>query len=106
MHREGFNPDDVQPQDVLCDFCGLAAWAQGIPCVEGHRGSLICGDCLRHALQSAECGTAGGSTCVMCLQASEGTVWRHESQEAEICRSCIKRAAGVLRKSKDWEWEA
>ena len=28
MHREGIDDENVQPEDILCDFCGDAAWAQ------------------------------------------------------------------------------
>ncbi|MCP4758179.1 MAG: hypothetical protein GY894_08425 [Planctomycetes bacterium] len=109
MHRPGCNPDDVQPQDVLCDFCGRAAWAEDIPCVEGHRGSLICGDCLELACASSvydsdQTDNAIVSLCVLCLQESDGGLWRHEFNEAGICKRCMKQAAGVLSKSKDWNW--
>ena len=38
MHREGIDDENVQPEDILCDFCGDAAWANGSPCVEGPPG--------------------------------------------------------------------
>ena len=107
MHRDGFNPDDVQLEDLLCDFCGIAAWAQGTPCVEGHRGSLICGDCLSKAwLQLAvrEIGLPIG-TCCLCLQPSDDPGFVGSRTEGHACRQCVKRAAGALHKSKDWPWQ-
>jgi hypothetical protein len=52
MHREGINVNDVQPKDILCDFCGLPTWSLGDPCIEGHQGSIICGACLASAYTS------------------------------------------------------
>ena len=49
MHREGTDADNVQPKDILCDFCHRAVWAMGLPCIEGHHGSVVCGDCLKVA---------------------------------------------------------
>jgi hypothetical protein len=111
MHRKGFNPDHVQPEDILCDFCSRAAWVQDIPCVEGHRGSLICGDCLRMAVQSLESdappmGTCDQETCVLCLRTPDAPMWQGSREAAAACVKCIKQAAGVLRKSKDWDWTA
>ncbi len=107
MHREGANPDDMAIEDVLCDFCGVAAWAKEIPCVEGHRGSLICGDCLAEAW----CAHGDGALtppasvpCTMCLEEREDPLWRGSRDQACICLRCIKQAAGALHKSRDWNW--
>ena len=105
MHREGTDPDNVQADDVLCDFCGDAAWAEDIPCVEGHRGSLICGRCLSAAYESTIIGSGGTPqpACTMCLERREEPMWSGKRDSA-ICRRCIKQSAGVLHKSEDWEW--
>ena len=105
MRREGTNPDDVQPEDVLCDFCHKAAWADDAPCVEGHHGSIICGDCLTHAFAALAQGGAGSSEpCTMCLEVRDEYAWHGTQTEAHICRRCIKQAAGALHKSTDWDW--
>ncbi len=107
MYREGANPDDIAIEDVLCDFCGRAAWAAGLPCVEGHNGSLICGDCLTRAwlsIAADEFSDPSTTPCTMCLEVREGAWWRGDHGEAHICRRCTRQSAGVLHKSKDWDW--
>lgn len=107
MHRPGTNPDDVQLEDILCDFCGVAAWSQGRPCVEGHHGSIICGSCLSVAwveLVNLGGGTEGPAQCALCLVERDGPVWTGARGEAFACRRCVKQSAGVLHKSTDWDW--
>ena len=108
MHRDGMNPDNVLPEDILCDFCGRAAWANNEPCVEGHQGSVICGDCLTTAYQKViveEEVQEPSEKCRMCLEDRDDPVWlgMHEPV-ALICKRCIKQSAGALVKSKHWEW--
>ena len=106
MHREGTDPDNVQIEDVLCDFCGQAAWAREIPCVGGHKGSLICGDCLSVAYETVAHVREGssGETCTMCLEQRDEPTWSGTRDAATICRRCVKQSAGALHKSKDWDW--
>ena len=107
MHREGANPENVALEDVLCDFCGEASWAAGAPCVEGHRGSLICGVCLTSAWRAVSSGSISEETdepCTLCLENREDLRWRGLRVEANACLRCVKQAAGVLHKSKDWDW--
>ena len=107
MHRPGTNPDDVQPQDILCDFCGEAAWANEQPCVEGHHGSVICGACLTAAYASlvleSDSPVDSGAKCTLCLEHRDEPSWNGDG-DAVLCRRCVKQAAGALHKSKDWEW--
>ena len=108
MHREGIDPENVQPEDILCDYCGTASWSQGEPCVEGHQGSIVCGACLTKAyidlvLHKTERETE--EKCRMCLEQREDPVWLgSEEPTASICRRCVKQSAGVLTKSKHWDW--
>ncbi|MDP7029318.1 MAG: hypothetical protein QF733_03765 [Phycisphaerales bacterium] len=106
MHRDGCDPDNVRPEDVLCDFCGAAAWAAGKACVEGHRGSLICGDCLSNAYRSVVLrqDELPSAECVLCLEVREEPAWRGRRAEAAACRRCIKQSAGVLHTSRHWDW--
>lgn len=107
MHRDGVDPESVQIDDVLCDFCGEAAWAEDIPCVEGHQGSLICGRCLSEAYEAIVLGDGGSprSACTMCLERRDDPMWTGKRETAAICRRCTKQSAGVLHKSKDWDWQ-
>ena len=110
MHREGTNPENVQPEDVLCDFCHRAVWAMGLPCIEGHHGSVICGDCLKIAWLEivGMDGGAGqdGRDCTMCLACHDVHVWESPLHpESLICRRCVKMAGVTLRRDGDYEWE-
>jgi hypothetical protein len=106
MRRDGTNLDDVQPDDVLCDFCGDAAWAAEQPCIEGHHGSIICGNCLSVAWKQIQIERLElpSSACTMCLESRDEPCWHGARAESHICKRCIKQAAGALHKSKDWDW--
>jgi hypothetical protein len=93
-----------------CDFCGCA-WDEGRPMVEGHRGSLICGNCLSIAymeLVHLDTGItpAREHACVLCLEnGRDGLHWVSPMNEEVIaCRRCIKQSAGVLHKDPDSPW--
>jgi hypothetical protein len=117
MHRPGTNEDNVQMSDVLCDFCHRP-WTQDVPMIEGHRGSVICGNCLSvacAALARDDDGDAGaGHTCSMCLESEKDRAalgrpgdpgWRSPMHpEAAICRRCADQAAGALERDPDFDW--
>jgi hypothetical protein len=106
VQRPGANPDDMQASDFLCDFC-LKAWDGESPVVEGHRGSLICGECLAVAYRAlvlgADANAPAGYSCVLCLETRDEPGWTGTSGAA-ACRRCVKQSAGVLGKSKDYQW--
>ena len=108
MHREGIDDENVQPEDILCDFCGDAAWANGSPCVEGHQGSIVCGSCLTRAftdLMLAKIEAQSDAKCRMCLEDRDDPFWFGTIEPiAPICKRCVKQSAGVLTKSKHWDW--
>ncbi len=108
MHRDGIDENNVQPEDILCDFCGNAAWAKDVPCVEGHQGSIVCGNCLRVAYSELVLASHGNETaekCRMCLEQREDPVWLGVIEPiAPICLRCTKQASAVLNKSKEWDW--
>ena len=110
MQRPTANPDNMRPTDFLCDFCGKE-WDGESPVVEGHKGSLICGDCLAAAyrelaLKDGGAGTgtaAAGYTCVMCLEQRKEPGWAGATG-AVVCRRCARQSAAVLAKDKDYSW--
>ncbi|MBC8202833.1 MAG: hypothetical protein H8E91_03300 [Planctomycetes bacterium] len=108
MHRAGINENDVQPEDILCDYCQRAAWSLGDPCIEGHRGSIVCGSCLTQAFTDIVLGDKGEPVhwkCRMCLELRDQLSWHSKiDPEATICLRCIKQSATALEKSKHWEW--
>ncbi|MCA9310484.1 MAG: hypothetical protein KDA21_04710 [Phycisphaerales bacterium] len=108
MQRPGANHEDMQVSDFLCDFC-RRAWDGAFPLVEGHQGSLICGDCLAIAWTEIELLgqnlAAAGTTCTMCLEEHERRAWVSPAyDDATICHRCIKQGAGRLHKDPDWDW--
>lgn len=94
-----------------CDFC-RRPWAEDRPMVEGHRGSLICGSCLR-AAHVEVVGVAGAAQvrteqekCLMCLETRAEPHWRSPLfEESLICRRCIRQSAQTLAKDPDSQWE-
>tara|TARA_X000001316_G_C894313_1_gene14865 strand:+ start:14 stop:364 length:351 start_codon:yes stop_codon:yes gene_type:complete len=104
-------PDENGNLVFCCDFCG-SAWDDQRPMVEGHRGSLICGNCLSIAfmeLVHLDTGItpAREMACVLCLEnGRDGLHWVSPMNDEVIaCRRCIKQSAGVLHKDPDIEWK-
>jgi hypothetical protein len=109
MQRPETNPQDVQPEDILCDFCHRPTWSLNIASIEGHHGSVICVDCLKYAwidVVDTETGIQlDGDTCTMCLEQRTDPAWRSPMhEEACICRRCIKLAAQAFRKDGNSGW--
>lgn len=110
MHREGANPENMQLEDFLCDFCAQP-WAEDRPFVEGHRGACICGKCLTLAFADLAVYFVSDQPkdeelCTLCLEAKpDAPHWRSPLHDDKIaCVNCVKRAAGVLHKDPDTEW--
>mgnify|MGYP004367155311 CR=1 FL=1 len=111
MHRDGHDPENIQPEDILCDFCARPTWAMDVPSIEGHHGSILCSDCLDQAW-GVLVGDGGGLTgddtwkCTMCLETRDPPWWESPTRaEARVCRRCVKQAAGALHKNRDWDWQ-
>ena len=98
----------MQLTDFLCDFCARE-WDGAFPLVEGHEGSLICGDCLRDAYRALVLNGDSEAVeptvaCTLCLEDREST-WRSPKRhEGVACLRCVKQSAGRLHKDEDWEW--
>lgn len=94
-----------------CDFC-KTAWDMQRPMVEGHRGSLICGNCLSIAYMELVHLDTGitpprEQACALCLEnGRDGLHWVSPVDDSVIvCRRCIKQSAGVLHKDPDSPWK-
>ncbi len=78
--------------------------------VEGHRGSLICSNCLGVAFvelvqQGAGVERNADESCRLCLEPRDGMFWRSPIDEAAIiCTRCVKQSAGVLQKDEQSDW--
>ena len=110
MHREGSDPNNMQLEDFLCDFCAQT-WSEDRPFVEGHRGACICGKCLTLAFADLAIHFVSdqpqdGEACTLCLEPKPDVPhWRSPLDETKIaCVNCVKRAAGVLHKDEDVAW--
>ncbi len=92
-----------------CDFC-RSPWSEDRPMVEGHRGSLICGSCLRVAYREVVVDGGGveavsGVACVLCLQTNDVRHWPSPLDASIVaCEGCITRAARTLEKDPDFGW--
>lgn len=98
---------------IACDFCGTD-WDERRPMIEGHRGSVLCLDCLKFALVMAD-PAAELFDCTLCLRSRPaGTIaWHHpdcppsSNPDAAVCAPCLKQAAGMFSKDPDidWKWD-
>lgn len=117
MRREGSDPENLSPEDFLCDFCGRS-WSDDRPMVEGHQGSLICSACLSVAYAEVVLHHAGDAPrplgegasrerCVLCLEEGRDELhWRSPVDEGKLaCRRCIKMSASMLERDKDFGWK-
>lgn len=108
MQRPGADLANMQPSDFICDF-SLKAWDGSFPMVEGHRGSLISGDCLsvayRFVVLAGQSSLEPGYTCTMCIEERDDPCWQSPVRpEAVICRRCIRQSATKLHTDPDWDW--
>lgn len=117
MYRPGTDPDAVTMADVLCDFCHRP-WTEKIAFIEGHRGAVICGDCLTRAFIEVDGDgpqvVRGDYMCRLSRESDEdraalrraGEVgWRSPvDPEAIVCRKVIRMAAATLAKDPDHDW--
>lgn len=103
---------------ISCDFCGVD-WdpLTGMPpMTEGHRGSVLCLDCLKRALpESAPADRE--FECTMCLQHHPPSTrrWEHPNAPdrpganpaASLCWACTRLAAKTFHKDKDidFRWD-
>jgi hypothetical protein len=94
---------------VSCDYCGTD-WDGASPVIEGHRGAIICLECLKLALSTLAIGE-NPFKCTLCLRESiPASVPRfnHPNHpETFACKSCIHQTAEVFDKDPDidWKWE-
>jgi hypothetical protein len=96
---------------LACDFCGRD-WDMEKPMIEGHRGSILCIDCLARAIGDAA--DAGEPfACTMCLRRFDAGGRRYRSVEpstdanadAVICWDCIQQADRAFGKDAQTDWQ-
>ncbi len=91
---------------ISCDFCG-SDWDEVKPMIEGHRGSVLCLNCLKTALVEMATGSQPYA-CTLCIR--EGLPpslprWQSPLRpQAVICEECIHQAAGAFNRDKDTDW--
>lgn len=93
---------------ICCDYCETD-WDEIKPMVEGHRGSVLCLECLKFAVVMAA-PIDEAFDCNLCqLTKDAGEVgWRHPDHgDAAVCIDCIMQAAGAFTKDPDvdWQWD-
>jgi hypothetical protein len=103
--------DDEGRLFFVCDYCHQP-WDDHRPMVEGHRGSLICSHCLSIAYAEIVQLKLGAPVeqedkCLLCLEHGRADPhWRSPLvDDAIACKRCLKQAAGVLHKDKDYDWQ-
>ena len=102
---------DAQGADMfVCDFCA-SPWREDRPMVEGHRGALICANCLSIAFTELVHLKLGSPVdpdekCVLCLEhGRDERYWRSPIRDEGVaCLRCIKQSSGVLHKDPESDW--
>jgi hypothetical protein len=92
---------------ISCGFC-RRDWDGIEPMIEGHRGSVICPDCLGKAAVEVRAAAAGAGAetfqCTLCLRANIPLTMEHWSNpahpEAIVCMDCIQQATGAMGRTK------
>lgn len=102
------DPSREGAEFFVCDFC-RRPWSDDRPMVEGHRGSLICANCLRVAYTELVLTQSPSvyevESCTMCLEQRRQPGWRSPLfEEAVVCLRCIKQSATVFEKDPDLHW--
>lgn len=110
MHRADCDPENMTAEDFLCDFC-LNHWREDRHMVEGHRGNLICSQCLAIGYREVILDETGadappGATCSLCLAEKKGGHWRSPLRDEPVlaCRACLARSATLLEKDPESNW--
>lgn len=117
------DPDNASMADFICDFC-LRPWADDRPMVEGHRGSLICSDCLTLAfdeLWNRLAGAHADRACTLCLEQRREACWSPQTWPPAgpgvvpnlpistapplACKRCTKQSTVMLERDPDSNWK-
>jgi len=96
---------------LACDFCGTD-WDMIKPMIEGHKGSILCLDCLSRAIDEAA-PAEGEFGCTLCLVDRDPPMkrWVHPepadgaNPDAQLCWDCIQQADRTFGRDADTEWE-
>ena len=109
MHRQG-SDRTTSNRGTSSATSANGPWEMDIPSIEGHHGSVFCVECLEQAwdrlvVEKEEIPSDPEWKCCMCLESNDGPWWQSSLREARVCRRCVKQSAGVLHKSKDWDWK-
>ena len=96
---------------ISCDFCGTD-WDEQLPMIEGHRGSVLCLDCLKRALVEAQPADSAftGTLCLRDNIPAATPCWRHPSPgpnanpDGILCEDCMKQAARAFHRDPDVDW--
>jgi hypothetical protein len=109
MRRPGCDEDNLKPEDFICDYCGNE-WTPQRQMVEGHRGSLICAQCLTEAYtkvirQGTGISVPSMVVCTLCQSHQETPHWQGTTEGAPVvCKRCIEQSARILEKDPDAGW--
>jgi hypothetical protein len=90
---------------ISCDYCATD-WDEVRPMIEGHRGSVLCLNCLKIAL-SDQHAAESEFFCNLCVREHipVGTLqWTSPATGAHACQSCLLQAAGTFSKDPDVDW--
>lgn len=94
-----------------CDFCG-SLWDMEKSMIEGHRGSVLCLDCLDQAIREAKPAETK-FTCTLCLREydpGQESVWKpadppaDANPQAALCLDCVQQADRAFDRDPDTDW--
>src|SRR4030095_9584123 len=88
---------------VSCDFCGTD-WDGVSPVIEGHRGSIICLECMKATPDGMQSGREPFTWVLGRREPIPASVerWNHANHaQTYACKSCVHQAAEVFDKDPD-----
>ncbi len=95
---------------LACDFCG-ADWDMVKPMIEGHKGSILCLDCLSRAIDQAAAAERAFA-CTLCLVDREPPMKRWSGPRptagddpAQVCWDCLQQADRTFARDADTDWQ-
>lgn len=117
MRNPNADENNLTQADFWCDYCHRPWVDDSVPMVEGHQGSIVCGNCLRLAYTSVVLDEEPtpeyhgedphGPKCALCLEyrSEREPMWVSPMfEDTWLCRRCARLASQAIEKDPGHAW--